>query len=106
LGHKKSPAGSAGLGASRASLPCATQLLTGGGECGHHANGLCPGHGQLTLDGDRAGRPVALKQPANEVLARIGNLLIARGAYREVARLFPEDKILPCQGKRVIEKSR
>jgi hypothetical protein len=67
---------------------------------------LCPGHGQLTLDGDRAGRPVALKQPADEVLARIGNLLIARGAYREAARLFPEDKILPCQGKRVIEKSR
>jgi hypothetical protein len=33
-----------------------------------------------------------------EVLARIGNLLIARGAYREAARLFPEDKILPCQG--------
>jgi hypothetical protein len=41
-----------------------------------------------------------------EVLSRCVNLIIARGAYREVARVYPEDKILLCQGTRVIEKSK
>jgi hypothetical protein len=41
-----------------------------------------------------------------EVLSRCVNLTIARGAYREAARMYPEDKILLCQGTRVIERSR
>jgi hypothetical protein len=40
------------------------------------------------------------------VLARAVNLLIARGAYREAARMYPEDLIELRQGARVIEKSR
>jgi hypothetical protein len=31
-----------------------------------------------------------------EVLSRCVNLIIARGAYREPARMYPEDKILLC----------
>jgi hypothetical protein len=33
------------------------------------------------------------------------NLLIARGAYREAARMYPEDLIELRQGARVIEKA-
>jgi hypothetical protein len=40
------------------------------------------------------------------VLARGVNLLIARGAYREAARMYPEDLIELRQGARVIEKSK
>jgi len=39
-------------------------------------------------------------------LARAVNMLIARGAYREVARKYPEDRIELRQGARVIEKSK
>jgi hypothetical protein len=39
----------------------------------------------------------------DEVLARAMNLLIARAAYREAARLYPEDLIEPRQGARIIE---
>jgi hypothetical protein len=42
----------------------------------------------------------------DEVLARAVNLLIARGAYREAARMYPEDLIELRQGARVIEKSK
>jgi hypothetical protein len=31
---------------------------------------------------------------------------IARADYREAARMYPDDKILLCQGMRVIERSR
>jgi hypothetical protein len=41
-----------------------------------------------------------------EVLARAVNLLIARHAYREAARLYPEDLIELRQGARIIEKSK
>jgi hypothetical protein len=37
-------------------------------------------------------------------LARAMNLLIARGAYREAARMYPEDLIELRQGARIIEK--
>jgi hypothetical protein len=37
---------------------------------------------------------------ADEVLARAVNLLIARGAYRETARLYPDDLIELRQGAR------
>jgi hypothetical protein len=42
----------------------------------------------------------------DEVLARGMNLLIARGAYREAARLYPEDLIELRQGARIIERSK
>jgi hypothetical protein len=42
----------------------------------------------------------------DEVLARAMNLLIARGAYREAARIYPEDLIELRQGTRLIEKSK
>jgi hypothetical protein len=42
----------------------------------------------------------------DEVLARAMNLLLARGAYREAARIYPEDLIELRHGARVIEKSR
>jgi hypothetical protein len=41
-----------------------------------------------------------------EVLARAANLMIARGAYREAARMYPDDKILLYGGARVIEKNK
>jgi hypothetical protein len=41
-----------------------------------------------------------------EVLARAANQRIARSAYREAARMYPEDKILLCQGERVIENNK
>jgi hypothetical protein len=42
----------------------------------------------------------------DEILARAVNLLIARHAYREAARLYPEDLIELRQGARIIEKSK
>jgi hypothetical protein len=42
----------------------------------------------------------------DEVLARAVNLLIARGPYREPARMYPEDQIELKQGARVIERSK
>jgi hypothetical protein len=42
----------------------------------------------------------------DEVLARAVNMLIARGAYREAARMYPEDLIELRQGARIIEKSK
>jgi hypothetical protein len=42
----------------------------------------------------------------DEVLARAMNRLIARGAYREAARMYHEDLIELRQGARVIEKSK
>jgi hypothetical protein len=42
----------------------------------------------------------------DEVLARAVNTLIARGAYREAARMYPEDLIELRQGARIIEKSK
>jgi hypothetical protein len=41
-----------------------------------------------------------------EVLARAANLRIARGAYREAALMYPEDKILLWGRERVIERSK
>jgi hypothetical protein len=41
-----------------------------------------------------------------EVLARAVNLLIARGAFREAARLYPEDLMELRQGARIVEKSK
>jgi hypothetical protein len=41
-----------------------------------------------------------------EVLARAANLMIARSAYREAARMYPDDKILLYEGTRVIERSK
>jgi hypothetical protein len=43
---------------------------------------------------------------SHEVLARAVNLLIARGAYREAARMYPEDLIELRQGARIVEKSK
>jgi hypothetical protein len=40
------------------------------------------------------------------MLARAVNLLIARGAFREAARMYPEDLIELPQGARIIEKSK
>jgi hypothetical protein len=34
------------------------------------------------------------------------NLLIARGAYREAARMYPDERIPLCEGAQVIEKSK
>jgi hypothetical protein len=42
----------------------------------------------------------------DEVLARATNLWIARSAYREAVRLYPEDLIELRQGAREIEKSK
>jgi hypothetical protein len=42
----------------------------------------------------------------DEVLARAMNLLIARGAYREAARMYPDEMIELRQGARVIERSK
>jgi hypothetical protein len=42
----------------------------------------------------------------DEVLARAVNMLIARGAYREAARMYPEDLIELRQGARIMEKSK
>jgi hypothetical protein len=42
----------------------------------------------------------------DEPLAQAVNLLIARGAYREAARLYPDVLIELRQGARVIEKSK
>jgi hypothetical protein len=42
----------------------------------------------------------------DEVLARAINMLIARAAYREAARMYPEDLIELRQGARIIEKSK
>jgi hypothetical protein len=42
----------------------------------------------------------------DEVLARATNLLIARSAYREAARLYPEELIELRQGARIVEKSK
>jgi hypothetical protein len=42
----------------------------------------------------------------DEVLARAMNLLVARAAYREAARQYPEDLIELRQGARVIERSK
>jgi hypothetical protein len=41
-----------------------------------------------------------------EVLARAANLMIARGAYRDAARMYPDDKVLLYEGARLIEKSK
>jgi hypothetical protein len=41
-----------------------------------------------------------------EVLARAANLMIARVAYREAARMYPDDKVLLYEGAQVIEKSK
>jgi hypothetical protein len=41
----------------------------------------------------------------DEVLARAMNLLIARAAYREAARLYPDELIELRQGARIVEKS-
>jgi hypothetical protein len=41
-----------------------------------------------------------------EVLARAANLMIARGAYREAARMYRDDKILLYGGARLIEKNK
>jgi hypothetical protein len=42
----------------------------------------------------------------DEVLARAMNLLIARGAYREAARMYPDELIELRQGARIIEQSK
>jgi hypothetical protein len=42
----------------------------------------------------------------DKVLGCAMNLLIARGAYREAARMSPEDLIELRQGARVIERSK
>jgi hypothetical protein len=42
----------------------------------------------------------------DEVLARAMNLLIARHAFREAVRLYPEDLIELRQGARVVERSK
>jgi hypothetical protein len=41
-----------------------------------------------------------------EILARAANLIIARGAYRDAARMYPDDKVLLYEGARLIEKSK
>jgi hypothetical protein len=41
----------------------------------------------------------------DELIAQAINLLVARGAYRAAARMYPEDLIELRQGARVIEKS-
>jgi hypothetical protein len=42
----------------------------------------------------------------DQVLARAVNLLIARHAYREAARIYPDNLIELRQGAPVIEKSK
>lgn len=42
----------------------------------------------------------------DEILARATNLLIGRAAYETAARMYPNDRILYCQGARIIEKSK
>jgi hypothetical protein len=49
---------------------------------------------------------VVRSKGTDEVFARAVNLLIARGAYRTAARLYPEDKILLCRGARVVEQTK
>jgi hypothetical protein len=49
---------------------------------------------------------LAFKVVRYEVLSRSVNLIIARGAYREAASMYPEDTMLLCQGTRVIERSK
>jgi hypothetical protein len=49
---------------------------------------------------------VVRSKGTDEVLARAMNLLLARGAYREAARIYPEDLIELRHGARVIEKSK
>jgi hypothetical protein len=51
-------------------------------------------------------RIVRINDSTYEVLARAANLLLARGTYRVAAHLYPEDRILLCEGKRVIERSK
>jgi hypothetical protein len=41
-----------------------------------------------------------------EVLSRCVNLIIARGAYREAARMYPDELIELRRGARLIEKSK
>jgi hypothetical protein len=42
----------------------------------------------------------------DEVLARAINMLITRGAYREAARMYPDELIELRQGARMIERSK
>jgi hypothetical protein len=49
----------------------------------------------------KAGAPLAAS-----FAARAMNLLIASGAYGEVARVYPEDLIELRQGARVVERSK
>jgi hypothetical protein len=58
-----------------------------------------------TMSEDRPFK-VVRSNGTDEVLARAVNLLIARGAYREAARIYPEDLIELRQGARLIEKSK
>jgi hypothetical protein len=41
----------------------------------------------------------------DDVLARAVNMLIPRGAYREAAKMYPDELIELRQGARVIERS-
>jgi hypothetical protein len=41
----------------------------------------------------------------DEVLARAMNLLIARSAYRDAVRMYPEDRIELRQSARIFEES-
>jgi hypothetical protein len=49
---------------------------------------------------------VARSNSHDGLLARAVNLLIARAAYREAARMYPGDLIELRQGARLIEKSK
>jgi hypothetical protein len=64
-----------------------------------------PSSGAIPPITDELPFKVVRSNGTDEVLARAMNLLIARGAYREAARIYPEDLIELRQGARIIEKS-
>jgi hypothetical protein len=65
---------------------------------------LCRRHRAAMID--ESPFKVVRSNGTDEVLAGAMNLLIARGAYREAARMHPEDLIELRQGAGVIENSK
>jgi hypothetical protein len=57
------------------------------------------------VDDRRLAVKVVRSNGTDEVLARATNLLIARGAYREAAGMYPDELIQLRQGARVVERS-
>jgi hypothetical protein len=65
----------------------------------------CPGCGNLVyIDHEFPFR--VTRNDGTDVLAHATKLLIARGAYREAADMYPEDAIELREGAQVIERSK